>query len=186
MATDYAFLYENYPECVSLDQLYRVCHISKRKAKWLLDNGYIPCHDTGKKTRRYTIRITDIINYLQTREINPGAVSAPIGLFNSKCRKINPIALIDKADFQQYLYKLWSPKTDALTATDIHQLLGYSVGTIGKWMLSKKIQFTQLPDGTKLVAKEWLIAFTAEYTTQYPSNLSDANRKIVETYLTQQ
>ena len=39
METDYSYLYESYPEIISADQLYRICHISKRKAKWLLDSG---------------------------------------------------------------------------------------------------------------------------------------------------
>lgn len=64
MATDYTYLYEEYPEVISADQLYRICHISKRKAKWLLEHGYIPCEDSGKKTRRYKIRLNDVIDYL--------------------------------------------------------------------------------------------------------------------------
>jgi len=63
MATDYTYLYEEYPEVISADQLYRICHISKRKAKWLLEHGYIPCEDSGKKTRRYKIRLNDVIDY---------------------------------------------------------------------------------------------------------------------------
>lgn len=62
MATDYTYLYEEYPEVISADQLYRICHISKRKAKWLLEHGYIPCEDSGKKTRRYKIRLNDVID----------------------------------------------------------------------------------------------------------------------------
>ena len=40
-------------EIITKEQLYKILHISKRRAKFLLDNGYIPCIDTGKKTRRY-------------------------------------------------------------------------------------------------------------------------------------
>lgn len=61
MATDYSYLLAEYPEKISQDQLYRICRISKRKATWLLENGYIPCEDTGKKTRRFKIQITDVI-----------------------------------------------------------------------------------------------------------------------------
>ena len=71
MATDYTYLYEEYPEVISADQLYRICHISKRKAKWLLEHGYIPCEDSGKKTRRYKIRLNDVIDYLLTLEAAP-------------------------------------------------------------------------------------------------------------------
>ena len=31
MATDYTYLYEEYPDVISADQLCRICHISKRK-----------------------------------------------------------------------------------------------------------------------------------------------------------
>lgn len=71
MATDYSSLYKEYPEIISADQLYRICHISKRKAKWLLDSGYIPCQDSGKKTLRYKIRLEDAIAYLRTLETAP-------------------------------------------------------------------------------------------------------------------
>ena len=64
MATDYSHLRTEYPEKISQDQLYRICRISKRKATWLLENGYIPCQDTGKKTRRFKIEIMDVIEYL--------------------------------------------------------------------------------------------------------------------------
>lgn len=42
MKTDYLYLLEEYPETISMDQLYKICHISKRKAKWLLEHGVIP------------------------------------------------------------------------------------------------------------------------------------------------
>lgn len=35
MSTDYSILLEQYPEVVSKDQMYKICHISKRKATWL-------------------------------------------------------------------------------------------------------------------------------------------------------
>ena len=37
MGTDYSALLMEYPKIISKDQLYRICHISKRKATWLLD-----------------------------------------------------------------------------------------------------------------------------------------------------
>ena len=47
---------KQYPKTMSKDQLYRVAHISKATALYLLQSGAIPCKDTGKKTRRYTIK----------------------------------------------------------------------------------------------------------------------------------
>lgn len=43
---DYYHLREQYPEIISMDQLYRICHISKRKAKWLL--GVALNHSPGE------------------------------------------------------------------------------------------------------------------------------------------
>ena len=82
MATDYSYLLAEYPEKISQDQLYRICRISKRKATWLLENGYIPCEDTGKKTRRFKIQITDVIAYLTRLEESPETLLTPPGILN--------------------------------------------------------------------------------------------------------
>ena len=39
----------DYPETISKEQLYQIAHISKATALHLLQNGLIPCKDTGKK-----------------------------------------------------------------------------------------------------------------------------------------
>ena len=49
MKPEYQKLLDEYPEVVTKEQLRKICHISKRKATWLLENGYIPCTDTSKK-----------------------------------------------------------------------------------------------------------------------------------------
>ena len=49
MATDYTYLYEEYPEVISADQLYRICHISKRKAEMASGAWIHPARDSGKK-----------------------------------------------------------------------------------------------------------------------------------------
>ena len=186
METNYSFLYEEYPEIISADQLYRICRISKRKAKWLLDGGYIPCQDSGKKTRRYKIRIDDVVAYLRTLETAPETVAAPVGLFNNKNKRINPIAQINVSDFQRFLYALWAEQPDALTPKDVRSLIGYSHGTIGQWMIRQKLQNTMLPNRTQVIAKKWLVEFVSEYTVQNPSRLSNTNRQIAKRYLEQQ
>ena len=60
MNRDYSALLMEYPEVISKEQVYRICHISKRKATWLLENGIIPCKDSGKKTRRFQVRTIDV------------------------------------------------------------------------------------------------------------------------------
>ena len=68
---DYSFLLSKYPEFVTKDQFYRICHISKNTALYYIKNGFIPCIDSGKKTRRYKIAIKDIIFFLEDRDKNP-------------------------------------------------------------------------------------------------------------------
>lgn len=163
MATDYTYLYEEYPEVISADQLYRICHISKRKAKWLLEHGYIPCEDSGKKTRRYKIRLNDVIDYLLTLEAAPDLVATPVGAFNVKRKQLNPVAQICQKEFQRFLYNIWTDEADILRISDVQVLLGYSAGTIRQWILRKELRSTRLPCGIQVTAKEWLIDFTVRY-----------------------
>lgn len=65
MVSDFSYLRDLYPPVITLDQLYRICHLSKRKAKWLLESRIIPCQDSGKKTRRFKIQLDDVISYLE-------------------------------------------------------------------------------------------------------------------------
>ena len=73
MNTQYNEIIENYPNTITLDQFYRICHISKWKAKWLLENGIAPCQDSGKKTRRFKIQTRDVVS-----SVSVGALSVPL------------------------------------------------------------------------------------------------------------
>lgn len=55
-------------EYLSGDQLYRFLHISKRKMKFLLENGYIPVIDTEKKTYRYRVKRFDAEKFKERME----------------------------------------------------------------------------------------------------------------------
>ena len=65
---NYKKLQKIYPEYISLDQLYRICKISKRSAVYLVQNNIIASTDTGRKTWRYKIKLDDVISYLKMRE----------------------------------------------------------------------------------------------------------------------
>ena len=62
---------KNLPEIITKEQLRKVCHISKRTALFLLKRGLIPNENTGKKTRCYRIKKSDVIKYLKERETDP-------------------------------------------------------------------------------------------------------------------
>ena len=56
----YRYLLNQYPETVQKEQFRIICHISKRTARYLLQSGLVPCVQSGKKTRNYTIKMKDI------------------------------------------------------------------------------------------------------------------------------
>ena len=69
------------PNVITKDQLYRICHISKSTALYLLQSGKIPCEYTGRKTRCYKIKKEDVIAYLENRKVFPESYSAPAGWY---------------------------------------------------------------------------------------------------------
>ena len=49
-----------------------------------LENGLVPCRDSGKKTRRFTIETAAVIRYLEEYELNPKHFKPPAGHYKSK------------------------------------------------------------------------------------------------------
>ena len=68
---------------MSGDELYRYLHISKRKMKYLLENGYIPMTDTGMKTHRYRVEYEDARAFKRRMKTEPGCLSELTGMFNT-------------------------------------------------------------------------------------------------------
>ena len=50
------------PQVLSGEQVRCALHISKRKCAWMLNNGFIKCQNTGKRTRKYTVLKEDLLN----------------------------------------------------------------------------------------------------------------------------
>ena len=101
---DYGSLRESYLATISMDQLYRICHISKRKARWLLEQGIIPCVDSGKKTWRFSIQLEDVIIFLEQRDAGLLEDAIPRGAFSGGSRPVCPARrALDEARLCAYL-----------------------------------------------------------------------------------
>lgn len=143
MSTDYDELKSHYPPVISADQFRQICHISKRKAKWLLENDIVPCKDSGKKTRRFSIRLDDAIGYLEARENAPTLVATPPGAFSSGYQhpdsppKRTPVP---PAIFERYLLQRWRNAPDALSIPQAQKLTGYTAGTLCDWISAGRLQ----------------------------------------------
>lgn len=92
-------------EKLSAEQVCKILHISKRKCAWMLQNGMIPCKDSGKKTRRYTVLRKDLDAYIKDRTEHPKSISSPLPLPQITPANVNPISTTST--------RTRSPKTSA-------------------------------------------------------------------------
>lgn len=166
----YDEILEKCPSIITLDQFYRICHISKRKAKWLLDNRKLPCQYSGSIKRHYIIRTTDLINFLYatdglTTNIDFGEVRFT-AVTPAKSTK-NSLATVNPISFCNYLSKAWEKESDVLPYSSVQCLVGYHIKTIGKWASQGKILVIGNPI-KPIVLKESLISHIASYTVRYP------------------
>ena len=184
MMTDYSFLRDEYPEIISQDQLYRICHISKRKATWLLENGYIPCEDSGKKTRRFKIRIDDVIIYLTKLEKHPESLQTPPGIFSTrtKCRSIAQMQEpIDQKIFTKMLKKEWHNFPDVLATNDVIKLIGYTQSTLSDWIIQGRIIGIRYYN-RYLIPKDSLIEYMATKAHRIHQK-SEKHKDLIRKYL---
>ena len=130
----YEAIRREYPETISKDQFYRIAHISKATALHLLQNGLVPCKDTGKKTRRYTIRTDDVILYMIDREIYPEKYRAPdlwykdrSGHYNSRITyrtELTQLSEDERAAFREYVEQALMDYGDLMTVAEVVEVIG--------------------------------------------------------------
>ena len=151
-----------YPKTINSEQLRIILGISKRKCAWMLQNGVIPCKDSEKKTRRYTIEITDVIHYVNTVSENPNLYFIP-PIFSAKkstaeIRYPNDL----REDFSEWLTKRWYQRKETLIPKDIEKLLGYEHDSVRRWLNRGHLKCVKA-QGEEIIAKEWLITFLSDY-----------------------
>lgn len=179
---DQTKLRREYPPVITMEQMYRICHISKRKARWLLENGVVPCEDSGKQTRRFHIRLDDVIDYLKKAEMGTLDVAPPIGAFSDRTHRARePARYIDSDELRDYILNLWSDAPDALTAQQAVSLCGYDVNTVNSW-LRKGVVFGVIYFGSNLISKESLASHLASHAGQRIVSKSNEHRGILEAF----
>jgi hypothetical protein len=163
-------------DVISLEQLYKMLHISKRKAAWMLQNGIIPCEIRNTQTHKYFIKRKDVIDYINKNEIAKQQ-EIPIGIFNYN-RTTNPhrtesqdsvcggsfysfeIILNDEERelFKEMLENLLKEIPDILTVKEVAELTGYNRKTILRYA-KKKYIFTVSLKGKLCISKQSLIEY---------------------------
>lgn len=166
----YKALRKEYPETISKDQFYRMAHISKATALHLLQSGLVPCKDTGKKTRRYTIRTDDVICYMIDREIHPEIYRAPdqwyqhrSGHYNSRItyrKELMNLSDDEKVAFREYIDDELRQYGDLLTIVEAVEAIGYCDTSLHRWCNTKKLRAFSI-SGKFLIPKISLTDFLA-------------------------
>jgi len=162
----YGKLWDEYPVLISLDQLYRICRISKRSALYLIQNGIIPATDTGKKTWKYRIFIEDVIDYLRHRDQYGSMI--PRGAASSRTKKqkktgdCNSFAYIlypgQVGEIAEYFEFIYADYADILSADDIADMTGLNRSTITNMLKAGHIK--SLMDRPQyLIPKQYLMEF---------------------------
>lgn len=167
----YEYLREQYPEIISKDQLYRICHISKRKARWLLENGIIPCEDSGKQTRRFRIRLEGVITFLERRDAGLLQAEIPVGIFSSGVHSsAQPRQTLDSGALCAFLLERWADAPDMLTAQQAASLCGYGPAAINGWI--GKGRMTALPcRGRNLIRINFVKGILEISSCRFPNHL---------------
>lgn len=183
-----------YPETISKDQFYRIAHISKATALHLLQNGLVPCKDSGKKTRRYTIRTDDVITYLIDREIQPEKYGAPDHWYRDRSgyRKsrntfryeLSNLSETEKRLFEEYTQTELASYGDLLSVEETMEITGYSSTAIYRWCNAKKLKAFNI-SGRFLIPKISLVDFLV---SQYSFDITRKTRKhtlLIKSFLDQ-
>lgn len=167
-----------YPETISKDQFYRIAHISKATALHLLHHGLVPCKDTGKKTRRYTIRTDDVIFYMIDRQIHPEIYRAPdqwyqhrSGHYNSRVtyrKELMNLSDDEKTAFRKYIEEEFQQYGDLLTIVEVTEALGYCDTSLHRWCNTKKLKAFRI-SGKCLIPK---ISLTDFLVSQYSFDIT--------------
>lgn len=162
----YEKLKQQYPEYISLDQLYRICRISKRSALYLVQNGIIPFVDTGKKTWRYKIALVDVITYLRRREQLGSMI--PSGSVSSRCKRPNNprksysslVSPGNEGAIAEYFKYIYADCPSILTTADVTEMTGLCKKTILQYLKNGEIKSLGITN-KYIIPKQNVLEFVA-------------------------
>ena len=150
------------PKIITKEQLRIVCHISKRTALFLLKSGLIPNEYTGKKTRCYRIKKSDVVKYLKGREKDPCKFCPPENWYKDDygakphITHLIPSQKAIKHTMTVYYEQLLQEYLDVMTVADICEVTGYNRRSVGNWCRKKRLKY--ITDTPKyLVPKVFLV-----------------------------
>ena len=157
------------PGIITKEQLYKLLHISKRKAKWMLDEGIIPCQNRGTKTHTYLIRMEDVRIYLarpdaeRQRELPTGQFNAHPVRSRRKCENLPQRELREGEtdDYMLCLEEEWAVLPDDLSVAQVVSLTGICEKKILRWLQTGEL-FAVRFGGRYHIPKEVVVEWYAK------------------------
>ena len=179
------------PQVLSGEQVRRVLHISKRKCAWMLNNGFIKCQNTGKRTRKYTVLKGDLLTYIEDSAKHPEKYVTPHAEFSTakygNTRKPRPrktgFPSSLPVGFRPWLEQEFEHVPDALTIPQTITITGYADNTVNRWLRQGHLKSVQTQT-TRIIPKTWLIDFYCSHACTI-SQMSDKHIKLLQTFFKQ-
>ncbi len=155
--TQYQDILEQYPIYMTKD------HISKKTCLFLLESGLVPCLDSGKKTRRFKIKTTDVIHYLEERDRHPEYYKPPEGYY--KQPHIPQPRVLSEHDLlvmRQFYEKELASWPDVMTIKQVSAFTGYGKTSVERWCTKGHLQHFCIKQ-KYLVPKIYLLDFLVSW-----------------------
>lgn len=154
------------PEILSLEDVRRFCHISKRNARYYLQSGLIPCRISRQKTHCYSITKEQLKSALQNFEEMPAKFAVPIEISGGGHwgdGKVQALAMLSEQDIKTDFSKIYyqsqlADLPDVMTTADVSKLTGYGSATINEWCNQGALPFLNMHP-RRLIAKKNLLSF---------------------------
>ena len=125
--------------------MYHICHISKRTCLFLLESRLAPNIDSGKKTRCFKIKTTDVIECLKDRDDYLELYKALDDFYKGNdCKKVpyfdEVFTKLDLIRMRQYYEKILKRQPDVMTVEQVANFTGYSKNSVGWWCNKQKLK----------------------------------------------
>jgi len=174
----YSELLQQFPEYMTKNQMYKVCHISKKTCLFLLENGLVPCIDSGKKTRRFKIETNAVIHYLEDRELRPELYRPPEGFYKKKQSELNRALTEDDLLIMRQFYEAALKRyPDVLTTKQVSEFTGYGESSVVRWCSKQQLKNFYIKRRL-FIPKEYLIDFLVSWHFIGISVKSDSHRRL--------
>ena len=154
----------------------------------MLNNGFIKCQNTGKRTRKYTVLKEDLLTYIEDSTKHPEKYVTPYAEFSTAKYKTTlklrphktgfPSSL--PSDFRPWLEQKFESVPDALTIPQVIATTGYADNTVNRWLRQGHLKSVQTPT-TRIIPKTWLIDFYCSYAYTI-TNMSDKHIKLLQKF----